>query len=164
MSAEGVRATVQTFAVVAGSLSLVVATIAYLLSRKGLQFDVMISCIGRFQDLLPRLAGAEAAEHDVRRYLDLCNEELFYFQHSYLSKEVALEWIDGMVGLLPLLNEATKSPWDGQPYLETSDKLIHQFPRVEHAFSASTSPDLTTREARRRYVEQVLNRVQHYRY
>jgi hypothetical protein len=164
VSIENVRDAVQTFAVLAGSLSLVVATIAYLLSRKGLQFDVMIACIKRYQDLLPSLHGDEVAERDVLRYLDLCNEELFYFQERYLRKEVALEWIEGMVSFLPLINETTKSPWDGKPYLTTSDKLIHKFLRVEHAFSTAAFPDLTTEEARRRYVKNILNRARHYRY
>jgi len=164
VSIENVRDTVQTFAVLAGSLSLVVGTIAYLLSRKGLQFNVMIACIERFQDLLPSLDSDEVTERDVLRYLDLCNEELFYFKQRYLRREVALEWIEGMVRFLPLLNETTKSPWDGQSYIATSDRLIHQFPRVEHAFSTPALPDLATEEARRRYVERILNRAQHYRY
>ena len=164
VSVENVRDAVQTFAVLAGSLSLVTATIAYLLSRKSLQFSVMIACIERFQDLLPSLDSDEVAERDVLRYLDLCNEELFYFKQRYLRNEVALEWIDGMVRFLPLLNETTKSPWDGQSYLAASDKLIQKFPRVQYAFSTPALPNLATQEARRRYIERVLNRAQHYRY
>jgi len=164
VSIENVRDAVQTFAFLVGSLSLVVATIAYLLSRKGLQFNVMIACIQRFQDLLPNLDGDDVVERDVLQYLDLCNEELFYFQQNYLRKEVALEWIEGMVKFLPLINEATKSPWDGKPYLTSTDKLIHQFPRVAHAFSTTTFPDLATQEARRRYVERILNRARRYHY
>ncbi len=164
VSIENVKDVAQTVAFVLGSLSLVVATIAYLLSRKGLQFNVMIACIQRFQDLLPSLDGDDLAEGHVRQYLDLCNEELFYFQKNYLRKEVALEWIEGMLRFLPLINEDTKSPWDGTSYLASSDKLIHQFPRVAHAFSTATFPDLATQEARRRYVERILNRARRYHY
>jgi hypothetical protein len=124
----------------------------------------MIACIQRFQELLPSLDSDKVAERDILRYLDLCNEELFYFQQRYLRNEVALEWIDGMVRFLPLLNETTKSPWDGQTYLADSDKLIEKFPRVQHAFLTPVLPDLATDEARRRYVERVLRRAQRYRY
>jgi hypothetical protein len=161
---ENIRNWVQTFAVLAGSLSLVIATIAYLLSRKGLQFNVMIACIQRFQDLLPSLDSDDVAERDVLQYMDLCNEELFYFQKRYLRKEVALEWIEGMTKFLPLLNDTTGSPWDDQSFITASDKLIHQFPRVEYAFSSPVFPEIATKEARRRHVERILKRAQQYRY
>jgi hypothetical protein len=161
---ENIRDTVQTFAIVVGSLSLVVATVAYLLSRRGLQFNVMIACINRFQELLPSLDDDDVTERDVLRYMDLCNEELFYFQKKYLRKEVALEWIEGMLHFLPLLNEATRSPWEGQSFITASDQLIHQFPRVENAFSSPVLPELATKEARRRHVERILKRARQYRY
>jgi hypothetical protein len=96
--------------------------------------------------------------------MDLCNEELFYFQQRYLRREVALEWIEGMIQFLPLLNGATRSPWEGQSYMAASDKLIQQFPRVEYAFSSTVSPEIATKEARRRHVERIFKRARQYRY
>jgi hypothetical protein len=161
---ETLKDTVQTFAIVVGSLSLIVATIAYLVSRRGLQFNVMIACINRFQELLPNLGNEYVPERDVLRYLDLCNEELFYFQNKYLRKEVALEWIEGMLNFLPLLNEATGAPWEGRSSITASDELIHRFPRVEHAFSSLMLPELATKEARRNHVERIFKRARQYRY
>jgi hypothetical protein len=70
MSIETIKDWVQTLAVVVGSLSLAIATTAYLLSRRGLQFNVMIACIERFQDLLPSLDSDDVTERDVLRYMD----------------------------------------------------------------------------------------------
>jgi hypothetical protein len=161
---ESVKSVVETVALVAGSLSLIVASVAYVLSRKSLQFTVMIACIERFQELLPNLDIDTADQRDVLRYLDLCNEELFYFKRKYLRKDVALEWIEGMVRFLPLLNEATKLPWPSQTYLSGSKELIYRFPRVEFVFSTPAEPDVATDEARRRYVERIFDRAQRYPY
>jgi hypothetical protein len=161
---ENIKDLVQTLAALIGSVSLFIAAVAYFVSRKALQFNVMISCIGRFQALLPSLDSDEVAEQDVLRYMDLCNEELFYFEHEYLRREVALEWIEGMIKFLPVLDEATGAPWDGQSFITASDELMQEFPRVAYAFSSPVSPEITTREGRRRQVERILKRAQQYRY
>lgn len=155
---------IQTIATVVGALSLAVATTAYLLSRKNLNFNVMIACIERFQRLLPALQSGETSKQDILKYIDLCDEEVFYFQHRYLRDEVALEWIDGMIEYLPIFNSGTKEPWERQQYLATADTLVHGFPRVMNAFTTSQRPNTATAASRREVAEEVLRRARTYKY
>src|SRR5215204_2619338 len=69
---------------------LIYAVYSYLLQRQQLNFDVITNCTSRFQAILPDLY----SDNDKRRrmaqdkYVDLCNEELFYFLNGYLPADV----------------------------------------------------------------------------
>ena len=65
---------------------LVYAASAYLLQRQQLNFDVITNCTTRFQEMLPGLYSDNATvrEKAKSQYVDLCNEELFYFINGYL--------------------------------------------------------------------------------
>ncbi len=88
---------------IVGVIVLLYAAYSYLLQRQQLNFDVMTSCTARFQNILPLLHFEVREERDKgeERYVDLCNEQLFYFANDYLPPEVIEEWPDGMVLYLP---------------------------------------------------------------
>ncbi len=88
---------------IVGVVVLLYVAYSYLLQRKQLNFDVMTSCTARFQDILPLLRSEVQEERDKgeEQYVDLCNEQLFYFANGYLPPEVIEEWLDGMVLYLP---------------------------------------------------------------
>lgn len=163
MELQVIRSVFETVAIGVGSLSALIAAVAYAQSRKNLQFSVMIACIERFQELLPQLKDEPTSEHDALRYLDLCNEELFYFQQQYLRREVALEWIEGMLTFLPLIDPSGK-PWSGQEHLRSVDQLIHRFPRVAHALTSAAPPAPSSNAVKRELAECVLARAMRYRY
>lgn len=150
----------ELLAIVAGGIGLAIAAITYALSRKSLNHAVMISCISRFQEILDVLE-RQPLPSVRRRYLDLCNEEMFYFQHRYLRREVALEWIDGMMSVLPLLDEEGQ-PIEGDADGETWAGLMRGFPRLVNAFSAERHGHMTDPEDRRRTARKILSRVRSY--
>ena len=52
---------------------------------------------------MPKLKSQDKNERQeaIKQYIDLCNEELFYFKHGYLPEEIVNEWLDGMIYYLP---------------------------------------------------------------
>jgi hypothetical protein len=87
----------------------------------------------------------------VRQYLDLCNEELFYFQNRYLPTEVEVEWLDGMLEFIPL-REAAAPIKAGKVYFTSAASveqeggyfsslpfwsIVNSYPRLKAVFEAS---------------------------
>ena len=132
--------TVRNWVGAISSLAIIMSIIAYLLSRKQFQFTVMIKCIDRFQTLLPDLESLdqkEALESDriIRQYIDLCEEELFYFKEGYLPKKIRTDWIEGMLNYLPLYD--SKNILLNEDYkLKEIDKrsLLDGYPRIHRCF------------------------------
>lgn len=78
-----------------GILSLIGLLIAYRQTQNQFKFTVMLSCIDRFQQLIPVVRNDDQDIERLKKYIDLTNEELFYFQRHYIPKEVMIEWLDG---------------------------------------------------------------------
>ena len=75
-------------------------------------------------------------------YIDLVNEELFYFQNGFLPRVVAEEWLDGMIDMIPIYD-----PYGNVLNLGYCIPIIHQrklldqyrFRRVRRAFTIKQS-------------------------
>lgn len=156
--------TVEAYASLFAGMALIGIPVTWLALRKetkALHHTVMISCIGRFQDIVDDLAAiAKLAEGIdltadqqgvVRQYLDLCNEELFYFQNRYLPTEVEVEWLDGMLEFIPL-REAAAPKKAGKVYFTSAASveqeggyfsslpfwsIVNSYPRLKAVFEAS---------------------------
>jgi len=63
----------------------------------------MTSCVDRYQKIITQLKYGK--DQDKKIAIDLCNEELFYFQKKYVPGAVIDEWLEGMVNYLPYFNE-----------------------------------------------------------
>jgi hypothetical protein len=111
----------QTVAAFLAAGSIVYAVRSYRTARGHLGFEVIQSCMIRFQSIIGDLESSKTTGgtvHDLRathvgraiskRYIDLCSEELFYFQMGYVPEEIMDEWIDGMLSYLPLKDKAGK--------------------------------------------------------
>ncbi len=90
-------------ATIIGGVAILFAVRDYSVSRKQLHLSVLQSCINRYRDHFSTL-GPDSSCQQVIDYLDLINEELFYFEHKYLPLPVAHEWLDGMIEFLPLFD------------------------------------------------------------
>lgn len=124
-------------ATIIGGIAILFAVRDYSISRKQLHLSALESCITRYRDEFLGL-NMDSPELMVVKYIDLVNEELFYFEHQYLPMEVAAEWIDGMIDYLPLfdptgnvLNKGSCLPMIAQR------KILDQyrFRRVKRAFT-----------------------------
>lgn len=140
---------VKDFAALVSSFAIIVGIVGYALSRKQFQFNVMIKCIERFQTLLPSLESLPAPEsledqdianrnRIIRQYIDLCEEELFYFMKGYLPGDLKYEWIEGMLTYLPFYNEKGElMNKSNRLQLAKDSPLLRGYPRLRQAFGLS---------------------------
>lgn len=132
-----------SLAFAAGSLFYTART--YRLNESQFNFTVIVSCTERFQQIMAELKSKEDGKRfgAVRRYVDLCNEELFYFSNKYLPDEVVDEWLEGMVFYLPHLDPKGQNlnPHCLQEIVEHD--LLDDYPRIKRAFSVNRHYDLS---------------------
>jgi len=139
-----------------GAGSLAVAAYSYYLSKKQLNFAVIINCTERFQKIFPQLKSEDEDEKlkAVKLYVDLCNEELFYFKHKYLPDEIVDEWIDGMIYYLPHFKDGENVNEDENYLKEIVEKsFLHDYPRIRESFTVSKKFNLAEGEERKELVE-----------
>lgn len=112
------------------------AAIQIKISRKQLFFSTITKCIADFRDL-GTINKSTINEDVIHKYIDLTNEELFYFQQDYIPKDISKEWIDGMIDFLPLTNSngiVLNHEFVIGYILENKDRLLQSFPRIKNAF------------------------------
>ncbi|KGO79691.1 hypothetical protein Q763_12635 [Flavobacterium beibuense F44-8] len=68
----------------------------------------MEKCINDFRTFMNQ--DNKSADVIASEYIDLVNEEFFYFEKEYLPIDVCIEWIDGMIDYLPFYNEGVFIP------------------------------------------------------
>jgi hypothetical protein len=124
-----------------GVASLASAAYSYHLSKKQFNFAVIINCTERFQKILPLLQLEDQAERKkaIGLYIDLCNEQLFYFENKYLPKEIIEEWTDGMLDYLPYFDESGNNINENPLSKEIEDhKYFNKNPRLRKTFTGSS--------------------------
>lgn len=138
----------------AGVVALFYAAYSYQTSRKQLNFAVIASCTERFQKIMPKLKSQDENEKQeaIKQYIDLCNEELFYFKHGYLPEEIVNEWLDGMVYYLPHFNGENNINND-ECCLSEVTQMLHEYPRVKDSFTIRTQYNLSSHEERKELVK-----------
>ena len=119
-----------------GGISISVAALTYLVHRNQLNFDVITTCTERFQRIMTRMESHNKGERDKakKEYVDLCNEQLFYFRRKYLPDEVVEEWLDGMIDYIPQLNTSCDIHPES-PARKIEPHLLKEYPRVRKAFT-----------------------------
>lgn len=105
-----------------GILGFIGIYLAHRQSQNQFKFTVMLSCIDRFQQLSPLLRGDNEDLSRLKKYLDLTNEEFFYFQREYIPKEVIVEWMDSIVDFFPIYTQGASLPIN---YEQLAFKQIH---------------------------------------
>ncbi len=144
---ESVKDIIEVLAWIVGAGSLAFATYTYRLNRSQFNFAVMTSCVDRFQRIIAQLkyGNDQEREQALRQYIDLCNEELFYFQNRYLPDEVIDEWLEGMIGYLPCFDGKGENLNPGcLPGIIEQD-LLADYPRIRKAFTVG-KPYKVTKE------------------
>lgn len=123
-----------------GAGSLIYAANSYKTSQKQLNFAVIVSCTERFQKIMPQLKSEDIEEKQraIKAYVDLCNEELFYFKHDYLPKEIIEEWLDGMIYYLPHFKNGKNVNNSEHCLKEIDAKMLEEYPQIREAFEVDT--------------------------
>ena len=138
----------------AGVVALFYGAYSYQTSKKQLNFAVIVSCTERFQKITPKLNSIDEKERQeaIKQYLDLCNEELFYFRHGYLPEEIIDEWLDGMIYYLPHFDGENNLNKNEECLLEIIE-MLNEYPRVKESFKVSSEFDLSKRAERKELVK-----------
>lgn len=147
---------------IVGASSLAIAAYSYYLSKKQLNFAVIVSCTERFQKIMPQLKSENEVERlcAIKAYVDLCNEELFYFKHDYLPKEIIEEWLDGMIYYLPHFRSGINVN-NSEHYLKEIDsEMLEEYPQIKKAFEIDSdfeyeNFDIKDLQQRRKLVENI---------
>ncbi len=143
---------------------LIYAARSYLLQRQQLNYDVITNCTQRFQEILPGLYSDDAKEREESkiRYVDLCNEELFYFAEGYVPSDVIREWIDGMVLYLPHHNgvDWCPIPEDHNERHRISPRFLDRYSRIWEIFDVGECYSLETPNSRSELVSKIYANIQ----
>lgn len=112
-------------------------------NQKQLHLSTITKCIIDFRNL--GILTKETNDPVVlNHYIDLTNEELFYFQHKYIPEEVSKEWIDGMISFMPMTNrkhEILNADYCVTHLALQRNEYLKGFPRVQNAFEISGEYD-----------------------
>ena len=102
---ENIKDLLEVLSYIVTSGSLIALYVTYKQSNKQIHFSAIEKCVNDFRTL-------EKFDNNLEKkfahYIDLVNEELFYIENNYLPKEVAIEWIDGMIDYLPFKTKSGK--------------------------------------------------------
>ena len=144
---------------IAGGLIILVAAAAYLVHRRQLNFNMIMNCNQRFQEIFVDLEDDNPqGQHAKRRYVDLCNEQLFYFKNGYLPREVFEEWLESMIDYLPLFDSVTGRMRPDYPGV-VDPGLLEGYPTIKRIFVLDGPYDLTLRDQRIAFVRRLGKKV-----
>jgi hypothetical protein len=161
-----IKECLELLALIVGIGSVIWAMYTFTYSRNQFHHEVMVSCIERFQLIIPALASDVTDEKldGLRKYIDLSNEELFYFKGNYIPKEVAVEWLDGMISFLPLFNERGDVISNGKFAEIIENKMLEGYPRILKAFRISKLPNMENADDRKHCIETILENLKELSY
>jgi hypothetical protein len=155
---ENLKDLIEVIVWIVGAASLAFAAYTYRLTKNQFNFAVITSCTERFQRIMAELKSSNGDQRlrAIKQYIDLCNEELFYFKNNYLPQEVIDEWIDGMVFYLPHFLEG-ENVNQSSDYLSEiiQSNLLEDYPRIRQAFIVTKKYDLANEDERAELVRTV---------
>lgn len=134
-------------------------------AQRQFEVGIIISCMERYQVIMDDLCKEKSPCNPTtsRRYLDLCNEELLYIQNNYVRRAIQLEWIEGMLYFLPLLDEKGQELHCPDKLDIESDLIEKVYCRIHHTFRiCATDFDLHCEDHRLDATQQILKQVQRY--
>jgi hypothetical protein len=154
---DSIKDLTETIALLIGTTAIIYGVFSYRVARNQFNFSVMISCIERFQEVLPQIASEDSKVRlqAVGRYIDLCNEELFYFKYHYVPEEVVDEWIEGMAFYLPWFNKEGRNLNPKALQEIEQHNMMHDYPRVRRAFEVTRTYDFDSLNERMKLIDVV---------
>ncbi len=141
---DSIKDLIETIALVGGAIAIIWGIRTYNITRSQFSFSVMISCIDRFQAIMADMnsSNLDVKLQAIKKYVDLCNEELFYFKNGYLPEEVTDEWIEGMMIFLPWFDSEEKNLNESAIREIVTQDLLKNYPRMKAAFRVNRLYDM----------------------
>jgi hypothetical protein len=144
-----------------------------IINRKQLYLATIIKCVDDFRGL-ENFSDLKT----ISKYLELTNVELFYFKQGYLPKDVAIEWLDGMIEYIPIRNqknEVLNHKSNTVFKVEGFETLLQKYPRIQNAFRVSGKYDFSViynvdesvdkrMKERRRLIEEIIANNKRFKY
>jgi len=117
-----------------GLLSLPISLYVFYKSQKQLHFATMSRCIDIYREKYSSLS-CDSEKKQCIEFVDFINEELFYLENRFVPDKVAMEWIDGMIDLVPIIinDKIINKHICLQKILE--DNTFEKYRRVKNAFN-----------------------------
>jgi hypothetical protein len=142
---ESIKDVLEIIAWFVGAIAIAYAARAYQLSRNQFGFAVMASCVDRYQKIITQLKYGRDQDKVIAlgQYIDLCNEELFYFEKEYLPGAVIDEWLEGMINYLPYFNAKGDNLNPGCLPEIIEQNLLVDYPRIKRTFTVPRDYDLS---------------------
>lgn len=125
------------------AFALIFAVIQITINRKQLFQSTISKCIDNFREL-GALTRKTSDSQQIFKYIDLTNEELFYFQNNYIPKVIMKEWIDGMIDYIPIKDKngnILNKKYCIKKLAEKQHELFRNFPRIQNAFEVKNNYD-----------------------
>lgn len=159
-----VKDVIEIFALSVGSITLILAVIGYLVTKRHLNFSVIFSCNERFQKIRVGLNSDINGTQHKKEYIDLCNEEIFYFQNKYIPKIIMREWLDGMIFYIPHFTEnqgGGKKFSDNAKFKDTEylNKEFGEYPRLDNTFRVKKLYDINNSQQRKDLIKELINNI-----
>ncbi len=113
------------------------------INRQQLYLSTITKCVQDFRSL-SSINQSTTDRELIWRYVDLVSEELFYFQHDYVPRNVSLEWIDGMIDYLPITDKEGRIQNEDKCLkllASESEAFLINFPRIRFALTVKQSYD-----------------------
>lgn len=142
---------VELFSSLTNSLAIVILVYSYLISKKQIHFSTIEKCIRDFRSLDNLNINSSHAE--VKSYIELVNEELFYIENGFLPYSVAIEWIDGMIDFLPFVDNKNNILEKHNTFKvlnsnQSIDEYLGNYPRILNFIQFNKSINLENLESK----------------
>jgi hypothetical protein len=159
-----------TFAI----LTFMVAFYTFNVYRQQLYGAIISRCIDIYRKDFFDLSSS-SNEKKCLDYIDFVNEELFYYQNSYISKKVANEWVDGMIEFLPIHYKDKIVNESNCLHQIKKLHLLQKYPRVmksftickvynyEEIYSKNPKSSIAKLAERKKLINEILSNIKKYK-
>jgi hypothetical protein len=142
---------VELIASIVNSIAIVFLVYSYLISKKQIHFSTIEKCIRDFRSL--ENLNINSSHSEVKSYIELVNEELFYIENGFLPNSVAIEWIDGMIDFLPFVDSKKNILEKHNTFKvlssnESIDEYLGNYPRILNFIQFNKSINLENLESK----------------
>ncbi|MCC5943671.1 MAG: hypothetical protein JJT94_01950 [Bernardetiaceae bacterium] len=149
-------------ATIIGMIALFFGYRAHRISHRQLNFQIVDRCTSRFHQVVLLLHKEPENPDAVAAYLGLCNEEIFYFKHSYLPKDITIEWLEGMISTVPhwVGEENVNDSRNCVRFIFGEQNLIDNYSRLRLAFTfASHEEYQRIKQDRKTFVAKIMKNI-----
>jgi len=116
---------------------------ALIISKKQLNLETITRCIDYYRNHFLGINIQSTDLYELKSYLDFVNEEMFYIENEYIAEKVAIEWLDGMIDVLPIFKDDIVLNDNYCNKVIYKKELLNPNPRIKRAFTLNREYNFT---------------------